>query len=157
MLEDRVYNDYVHIEKPLDRYVDSMFDEDENTQRKAKNKLELKFDELTHNQQENKTACSSDTLMKLLDKYIKSLFDSKAGTIDPFKIKKTRKQLCDKIRALVNNQFSVVSSITYSEIYNPYDRVPSKKYVPCRNCEGWGCYSCCSSEQEIMGRQGTFG
>lgn len=157
MLEDKVYNGYEDIEKLLDKYVDSMFEEDKNTQRKTKNKLELKFDELTYNQQENKTACSSNTLMKLLDKYIESLFDSKAGTIDIFKIKKTRKQLCDKIRLLVNNQFRVVATITYSENYSPYNRVPNKKYVPCRQCDGWGCYSCCSSEQEIRGRQGTFG
>jgi hypothetical protein len=24
------------------------------------------------------------------------------------------------------------------------------------SCQGWGCYSCCSSEAELRQRQGTF-
>lgn len=24
-------------------------------------------------------------------------------------------------------------------------------------CNGWGCWSCCDSEEEIRGKQGTFG
>ena len=29
-------------------------------------------------------------------------------------------------------------------------------YTGC-DCQGWGCTKCCSSEQEIRSRQGTFG
>lgn len=27
----------------------------------------------------------------------------------------------------------------------------------CRGCQGWGCWECCTSEQQIRSMQGTFG
>ena len=33
----------------------------------------------------------------------------------------------------------------------------STNYKKCDSCQGWGCYNCCSSPEEIRARQGTFG
>ncbi len=35
--------------------------------------------------------------------------------------------------------------------------VEPKSSGSCPDCQGWGCWTCCTSEQEIRSRQGTFG
>lgn len=60
-------------------------------------------------------------------------------------------KLSDTIKDLCNNQRVIVSESRYIPIHHNHSTEQS-----C-TCDGWGCFKCCASEQEIRSRQGTFG
>jgi hypothetical protein len=89
--------------------------------------------------------------MQIIDEYLDTV-EANAQTTDPnyYEIEEAYKKLYAAVKELCDNQRIIVS------VQNSQN-VRYKDYVPCKHCEGWGCSVCCSSQQEIMSRQGTFG
>lgn len=99
-------------------------------------------------------------VMNLVDKYVDLLDDP--NDPDYIEIKVAYRMLENKIKALCMNQkVTKIEQEAWSK--QLHERAEQrKKYQgpsprPACNCEGWGCFGCCNTEQEIRGRQGTFG
>ena len=94
-------------------------------------------------------------LMKLVGNYVDLLDDP--SDPDYIEIKIAYRVLENKIKELCDNQR--VITIKPDERLSRPDYQPTYKpeYKSRCSCDGWGCWKCCSSEQEIRGKSGIFG
>lgn len=83
------------------------------------------------------------------------------------KFRKARMDLYSKLKENIDH-LGVYKKSTYQYPRTPkkrkfvYDPYTGKEYEvnvkgSCATCDGWGCYACCNTEQEIRSKQGTFG
>lgn len=88
-------------------------------------------------------------IMAMIDDYVDEI--EHAQTTGNFvRVREMYINLSNKIKDLCNNQVVIVSELKYVPIHHKH---PVKQSC---DCDEWGCQKCCSSEQEIRSRQGTF-
>lgn len=77
-------------------------------------------------------------------------------------MKFTKEELDLMISALIMWRYASVVGMTAEQmvlddsINDKLKKGDEARVIPCP-CEGWGCSLCCSSEEEIRGKQGVFG
>ncbi len=64
-----------------------------------------------------------------------------------------------KVAELCNNQrtLTIESAVAPYPVNTAVKKYQRDKAGNCFACSGWGCWQCCSSEQEIRARQGIYG
>lgn len=88
-------------------------------------------------------------IMAMIDDYLDEV-DSANKSGNFIVVREMYINLSNKIKELCDNQYKLISEENYVPVHHNH------KKKPC-SCDGWGCWNCCSSLQEIQSRQGTFG
>lgn len=105
---------------------------------------------------------SESKLMKLVDRYIDLVEANLINNEDPSDFQfETTKKAYDELKELALKLEDIARGPSDEEIVQLYKRLQERErkrsLKPACSCAGWGCWNCCSSEQEIRSRQGTFG
>lgn len=104
---------------------------------------------------------SKSELMNWIDRYIDLVaYNLTCTEPSEYQLEITKKaydQLKERVISL-ENKARGPSVEEIERLYKNLKEHESKaRLVPRCECDGWGCFKCCSSEQEIRSKQGTFG
>lgn len=105
---------------------------------------------------------SESKLMKWVDRYVDLVEANLINNEDPsdFQLETTKKAY-EQLKELALKLENIARGPSDEEIVQLYDQLQERRskrrLEPACSCDGWGCWNCCSSEQEIRGCQGTFG
>lgn len=105
---------------------------------------------------------SESKLMKLIDRYIDLVEANLINNEDSSDFQfETTKKAYDELKELALKLDGIARGPSDEEIVQLYKRLQERErkrsLKPACSCGGWGCWNCCSSEQEIRSCQGTFG
>lgn len=100
-------------------------------------------------------------LMKLIDRYIDLVEFNLTNESPSSSQLETTKKAYNQLKELALKLENIATVPSEEEIVQRYHKVQEHRskaaLVPSCSCRGWGCWNCCSSEQEIRSQQGTFG
>ena len=104
---------------------------------------------------------TKNDVMRLIDRYV-DLVEANLTDEQPSESQlEATKKAYDQLQEMASDFHDMAIGPSEEEIVQLYNKVQQRNskvsLVPECSCGGWGCLNCCSSEQEIRSRQGTFG
>lgn len=104
---------------------------------------------------------TKNDIMRLIDRYV-DLVEANLTDEQPSESQlEATKKAYNQLQEMASDFHNMAIGPSEEEIIQLYNEVQKRNnktsLVQACSCGGWGCWNCCSSEQEIRSRQGTFG